>query len=433
MSPNIAALLCGVFILWVFILDVKKKPNVSLSHWIPFLWFLILSSRPVAQWFIQYTSGATESTEISGNIIDATILSILMILGVVILSGRIKSVQSIFKDNPWLVLFTLYCGISILWSDYPLISMKRWFRSLGLLIMVLVVLTETEAWETVKTMFRRCAYLMMPLSIILIKYFRNFGVYYGEGGGAEYCGVTTHKNHLGHLCYILGFYFIWELFVNRKNNRTIDVFINIVIIIMIIWLLRTANSATSLASLIVAIFMLMLLYTPIIRNNIKKLNVMIIGALFTIYILYLTIGSDFIFSSLGRDTTFTGRTELWNLCFQYAGNPIIGVGYDTFWYGDRLKIIWDRYWWHPIQAHNGYLEIFLELGIIGLILVSGIILSAYKKIRKSINVNYKIGSYQLIFLFIFLLNNVTENAFHFAGLFWFTFLILEFNVPSSGV
>ena len=197
MPSEVAAFLCSVFILTVFAVDFKRKPNVTISHWIPFIWFLIASSRSVVQWLYPNEATTMDIASLSSSKIDATVLTILIILGIVILSRRIKDCNQILINNQWLVFMFLYCGISVIWSDYSLVSLKRWFRGIGTFIMVLVVLTEIDPLETIKNMFRRCAFLMIPLSILFIKYFRDLGVYYGEFGGAEYVGVTTHKNLLG--------------------------------------------------------------------------------------------------------------------------------------------------------------------------------------------------------------------------------------------
>lgn len=432
MPSEVAAFLCSVFILTVFAVDFKRKPNVTISHWIPFIWFLIASSRSVVQWLYPNEATTMDIASLSSSKIDATVLTILIILGIVILSRRIKDCNQILINNQWLVFMFLYCGISVIWSDYSLVSLKRWFRGIGTFIMVLVVLTEIDPLETIKTMFRRCAFLMIPLSILFIKYFRDLGVYYGEFGGAEYVGVTTHKNLLGRLCLILGFYFFWEINERWKNKKKINVtadkiglFINIIFLVLIFWLLRTANSSTSTGCLIIAICILLLLNIPIVKRNI---NMTIFLLVFILFILSLIIDIENIFvTSLNREMTFTGRTEVWSICLNLVKNPLIGTGFESFWLGERLKIIWDRYWWHPIQAHNGYIEVYLELGIVGLFLLSGVMFSIYKSIRKTLVNDFQFGCFQLSFFVQYLIYNFTESAFGLYSFFWFVFLLICIN------
>ena len=76
----------------------------------------------------------------------------------------------------------------------------------------------------------------------------------------------------------------------------------------------------------------------------------------------------------GRDATFTGRTGLWETLLQEPINPLIGVGYASFWLGERLERFWAMYPTSPpIEAHNGYLEVYLNLGLIGVCLLAGVL------------------------------------------------------------
>ena len=72
---------------------------------------------------------------------------------------------------------------------------------------------------------------------------------------------------------------------------------------------------------------------------------------------------------MGRDSTLTGRTEIWTHVLWVAGNPLLGTGFESFWLGDRLANVWSIM--PGIQeAHNGYLEVYLNLGWIGVTLLA---------------------------------------------------------------
>ena len=78
------------------------------------------------------------------------------------------------KNNIWILVLFLYLGISILWSDFMGVSFKRWIRATGDLVMALVVLTEPAPYEAIKTLINRCAIVLIPLSLLFIKYFMLF-------------------------------------------------------------------------------------------------------------------------------------------------------------------------------------------------------------------------------------------------------------------
>ncbi len=73
----------------------------------------------------------------------------------------------------------------------------------------------------------------------------------------------------------------------------------------------------------------------------------------------------------GHESTLMGRAELWGELLALHTNPIFGVGFESFWLGDNANPIWDVRWWHVDEAHNGYLEVYLDLGLVGLFLLWG--------------------------------------------------------------
>ena len=59
-------------------------------------------------------------------------------------------------------------------------------------------------------------------------------------------------------------------------------------------------------------------------------------------------------------------------------NPLLGTGYESFWLGSRLQFVWDATEQGILQAHNGYLEIYINLGWVGVILLGGLIVTGYR-------------------------------------------------------
>src|SRR4030067_2787973 len=121
MTPNIAFILTLVFIILVFKIDFNRKSNVSYALWIPLIWMMNSSTRPMSFWFS--TAPSTTSKEriyMEGNPFDRTILSILIIFSIYILLKRNIEWRSIFKKNVMIFLWFLFCGISILWSDFAM-------------------------------------------------------------------------------------------------------------------------------------------------------------------------------------------------------------------------------------------------------------------------------------------------------------------------
>ena len=94
-----------------------------------------------------------------GSPLDAWFFFALIIVGFCVLVKRQVRLSEVVSNNGWLIVFLLYCFISIAWSDFPFIAFKRWIKILGHPIMALIVLTEPdpkEALITVDEAMRLC-------------------------------------------------------------------------------------------------------------------------------------------------------------------------------------------------------------------------------------------------------------------------------------
>lgn len=434
MPPYIALILCVIFILYIFKLDSKSSSNVSSAIWIPLIWMMLNGSRYVSQWLNMGPIYYSPDDLLEGSPLDRNIFIFLIILGLITLFRRKINWKKTFRNNAWIFILLLYCGVSILWSDFPWVSLKRYIKAIGNLVMVLVVLTDPNPVEAMKTLFKRFTYVLIPLSIVLIKYYPEFGRYYSKWTyQVHYAGVALNKNSLGYLTLVCGFFFSWDL-ITMWSKRSIsavkqEIFINIIFLLMIMWLLNLANSMTSLVCLIIGVTTVVGLGIPVFKRNVKYIGVYII--LLVLLFIFLQFSFDIgqnVIAGFERDSTLTGRTDLWSDVLNVGTNPWIGTGFESFWLGDRSAAFWEKYWWRPNQAHNGYLETYLNLGFIGLFILIGVILSTYKKSRNELISSFDYGRFRMAFLIISLMYNVTEAAFRGLHLMWFVFLLIAMEV-----
>ena len=220
MPPIVASLLCLGFIAWLYRRDIGQRPNVTNGLWVPTIWFLILGSRSFGQWLVMFGvnvgsgSGAMEE----GSPVDAAFYFAMILAGANILLRRRPDWGLIIRHNRWLFLFLVYCFISIVWSDFPFVSFKRWIKILGHPIMALIIFTEPDPVESLIRLMKRTAYVLLPVSLLFIKYYPGWGRGFDPNGQATNIGVTTDKNSLGCICLILGYFFIWHLLRVRKST-----------------------------------------------------------------------------------------------------------------------------------------------------------------------------------------------------------------------
>jgi exopolysaccharide production protein ExoQ len=437
MSQLIASAAVAFLILSLFVLERERKVRTSRALWLPTFWVLICASRFVAQWLDTTSEHPNTALLLEGNPIDRTIMSALLVLGIVVLLCRIRRVAAILRMNWPIILFFSYCAVSTLWSDYPETSMKRWIKSLGDIVMVLIVLSDKERLQAIKRLFTRVGFLLIPLSVLLIEYFPSIGqVYSPEDGMMTYTGVTLHKNTLGMLCLIIGLATVWRLSIlfRDRYHRSRLLVAHGVILALVLWLLLMANSMTSLVCFLLGSGFIVSVNLLGTRKP-SRIHV-ITGAMACTGLLAFLL-PDVLISlthALGRNPTLTGRTQLWNALLSMNTNPWFGTGFSSFWLGDRLNKLWTLFIWKPDEAHNGYIGMYLNLGWVGLTLLGLLLLTGYRNVAAAFRRHPEAASLMLGFYVIALVFNLSEEAFRLNDPIWIFLLMAITNLPepSSG-
>ena len=431
--PSFLALLCWFLLLLALLwLDPAKASGTSLALWVPLIWIFIVGSRLPAQWLGGQMVMAGHALE-EGNPVDRTVFSILILLAVGILILRSFHWGDFLICNFILIAFLSFALASALWSDFPFVSFKRWFRDLGNYLVILVVLSDPRPLEAVRTLLRRLCYLLIPLSILLIKYYPNLAKAYSVyTGAAEFVGAATSKNMLGAMCLISGIFFFWDTVTrwpDRKEWRTKRILVvNVVFIGMTLWLLNLSNSATCRVCLVIASLVIVGAHSGWAGRHPHFLKVSI-PAIFCLY-LVLAFGFDLngqLASQVGRDPTLTDRTLIWKAVLSLQTNPLVGTGYESFWLGSRFERV-GQVVGHINEAHNGYLEIYLNLGAIGLFLIGGLLVTSYRDICKKLSSSSTLASLSLAMWTVMVFYNVTEAGFR-GGLLWLIFLLSAIAIP----
>jgi exopolysaccharide production protein ExoQ len=425
---GLIALIFCTFVTWqLFRLSREADVETSKALWIPTFWVFIAASRNVSAW-LQYSSGGGSDQYLEGSPLDRAVLSAALALGVIVLLGRAQRVGMLLRSNFPILLYFLYCGISALWSDFPDVSFKRWFRALGDVVMVLIVLTDPNWPVALRRLLARVGNVVVPLSIVFIRYFPQLGRSYTTGGAGTWTGVGTDKNALGMISMAFGLASIFrflELYREKKNaRRTRPLIAQGAMIVMTFYLLYEAHSATALACFFLAGVPMVLTFLFQWARRQVIVHVMVFGALgVACSALFLNIGSGMV-EELGRDTTLTGRTNIWHFALRMVQNPLLGSGFESFWVGPRLAEMERLIQQSVNQAHNGYIEVFLNLGWAGVALLSVLLITAYLRIASALRWGAPAASLRLAYFIVAVAYNFTEAAFKMMGLVWITFLLV---------
>jgi len=204
-----------------------------------------------------------------------------------------------------------------------------------------------------------------------------------------------------------------------------------VLLAMVVWVLWRANSATSISCFVMGgIFIVAASLFAWGRRPIIMKALAFALVLIAFSAVFLDPASGLL-ESLGRNPTLTGRTDIWAHVIPLNKNPLLGAGYESFWLGERLQKLWSEYWWHPNEAHNGYLEVFLNLGWIGVILLGLLIVAGYRNVFAAFRSDPATGSVKVAYFVAAIAYSFSEAGFRELSPIWIFFLLMTISIPVS--
>jgi O-antigen ligase len=368
-----------------------------------------------------------------GSPLDALIFAGLIGVGMYVLNRRNLNWPQIIQQNGWLFAFLAYCLIAVLWSDYPFVAFKRWTKVIGLPVMALILFVEPDFDEAFRTLMKRSAYVLLPVSVLFIKYYTGLGTKYDHWSGeAMYTGIATDKNMLGLICLIFGLFFVWHWLniwpLDRSRERRNELILTAGFLLMALWLIRLAHSATSLVAFVIG--SAIMVFVGLRSINLRQIGVYALLVLVSFAVAQATFGIwTYILEILHKDSTLTDRTLLWADIFKVQFNPILGTGFESFWLGDRLTELHAGRRWQPNEAHNGYLETYINLGLVGLSLLVGMLIATFSKVRLALLRDFQFGRFRLAFFVAVVLYNLAEVSFRGPHPLWLVFYIIAFDFP----
>jgi O-antigen ligase len=301
--------------------------------------------------------------------------------------------------------------------------------------MVLMILSDHDWLAARKKMLAWPAFVLLPLSILFIRYYPELGRAFGQWDySMSWTGVSSTKNGLGMISMVFGlasasrFFDAWR--ERQEPNRMRVLIAHCTILVMALYLLQKAHSATSMACFILgSVVLVVTSWRPVARQ--PGLIHLLVGILLlgSFAALFLDSGLGLV-EEMGRNATLTGRTDVWSRVLTLVKDPVLGTGFESFWIGSRLAQMRAL---DPglNQAHNGYLEIYLNLGWVGVTLFAAVILTGYRNVISAFRRDPAAARLRLVFFVIALSYNFTEAGFKMMNPVWILFLLAILAVPTA--
>lgn len=268
----------------------------------------------------------------------------------------------------WIFPVPFLALISFTWSDYPSSSIRYgmfYLLSPLTLIVIAAMLTERQIFRALFL----CALAGTALAITEL----------GAIMSTQTSAYLGQKNYYA-MKMMIGMIAGFAVAMNKEENPILRL-IGLILIPIDLFLIYAADSTTSMVMSVLALFLLIVARVFWIssrgvqglRSFVAGIAVFAIsaGALVALGAANSSVVNDAL-GAMGKDTTFTGRTALWEQAERTsAEHPILGVGMGAFWQYDvgaaqTLVLNDNREAGTILGFHNSYWEARVHLGFVGL-------------------------------------------------------------------
>jgi O-antigen ligase len=299
-------------------------------------------------------------TDVVSTVFQAIILSVLCWMWWLRRRYLIQVMRGIF---PYLLILLL-CAISALWSDYQFPTLRR-SVTLSSSVFFGAYLYLAFGVRGTLELVGRATVILAVLSRVVLVAVPTVGHETAQGYEGAMRGVFAQKNSLGLAMLLAVSCYVYQLIDNPKS--VIGPMARLVLLLFCIVLSRSATSLV-IAVLVMAVGAVFWSAGDW-RRRVIVLYALAVG--FCLITLLALVDTGQLLGYLERDASFTGRLPLWDASLQAAlQRPWLGYGYSGFWNQDSpmVQYIWAAIDWQAPSAHNGYLDIMLQIGLVGLVL-----------------------------------------------------------------
>ena len=288
--------------------------------------------------------------------------------------------------NKVMIAFCLLTLLSCLWSVSPETSLME---SVNLVVtcacaFAAAALLDVEAQLTAYTY----ALLFVAVgSLLVCVAVPSIGIMSVEFPGA-WRGLFIHKNVLGRTMSFAAVCGVVSVLHGRNPIA------GAALVVLSVLLVLMSRSKTALALVILLLSVLPVIWLmqrqPLVFRRIAFVLLLMTGigvgweGAFGTLLPAITDMAEAAAHSVGKNLSITGRDFIWRICFDaISQQPMLGYGYHAFWvYPGPVGWVWQATNWRTPHAHNGYIELMLGVGVTGMILFAGMLLTAIRQAVK---------------------------------------------------
>jgi len=284
---------------------------------------------------------------------------------------------SIFKEiarprNYWLILLPIWGGLSMIWSQDPMKTLLN-IIPMFLLTCFGTYLTVRLSPERQVEFFLFAGVVTLAANYLLVIFYPSAGIAQFDGKGA-WQGLFVHKNQ----CGILMTYMLIPAFCVPPSTLLKRLGLVVYVIADLFIIVMTQSRTGWLTASCCLVFLTMAKLSWKFAWKEKVLIAVCVLAIVSLISLLCFAYMSELAILLGKDATLTGRTNIWATLWPVLGKrPYVGYGYSAFWLGMRGEsATLNLAFTNLANAENAVMQMWLELGGVGVVIMcAGILIS----------------------------------------------------------
>jgi O-antigen ligase len=203
--------------------------------------------------------------------------------------------------------------------------------------------------------------------------FPDFGImnYYSIQGA--WSGIFWHKNHMGLFATFINIMILINLVESIRESSRIKYLWGAVYLFSLFFVIKTDSVAAYFSTIFLhGVYVLLFVWLKI-RHSLKLKHYIFFLVVVILAAILLGMNLDILFGLFNRSTTLTGRIPMWSYLFEtyFSQRPIFGYGFNAFWYSYPHQVDIQQAAGYPdpiVIADNGFIDILMNTGIVGLLL-----------------------------------------------------------------
>lgn len=368
-------------------------------------------------WF----TNRTDNTDPSNTLL---VLSELLLIGIAFarVAGHFNLLIRAFKLAPGIYIFAAMTGASLFWSADPAETLNGAVVFIGVTLYASYLVIRFSLDQIVRLLA-----VMFSLSALINLAFVVAFPQYGIDVEGQLTGVFSQKNALGYIAALA----VPTLIVAGRA-WTSGRFLFFPSILIHIGLLIGSNSKTMLIATAVPTISIWFYQAFRARRTLRGAVLIGLAGSSVFTVAFATANIGLLAQWLDKDVTLTGRVPLWQSLVSVAQEqPLFGHGYRATFGGffSPVHEVWIQNQWNPSHAHNAFLQIWLEIGLIGAVLYLAVYLRAVNRaVKVAALVPGSVGLWPLVFLTTTLLVSITESGMTSELLGWMMLVVAILSV-----